>query len=790
MFQSYLISAFRFIIRNKLISLVNILGLSLGLAAGTYILMFILNEVSFDRFNKNLENIYRITWRFDQTDVSENASVTTAGIGPSMLEEFPEVQLMTRFANPSSAFLQTNEKSLFVDKVSYADSSFFRMFSYELIQGNPFTVLKNPFEIVLSESLAQKIYGERDPIGQIIRIDNEHDLLVTGIFYDLPPNSHLLFDALISFSTLYEYNNYYLDWDGGHNYYTYVQLLEGSDLESMTSRFPDFMERHLNYKYRNFGMNVTLFLQPLKEIHLHSYYDDDVETRGSMINIYILSSIVLLILLMACINFINLSTARALKRAREIGIRRLAGATRSMLIRQFMVEASLFIIISFFLSLILIDLFQPWFNQLVGKDFHFFNISNSLLFTILPLLLLTLTLVAGGYPAFYLSHFLPITVMKGISRRGYSRSYIRNILVVFQFFITAVLIASSITIFYQLNYVKKKSLGYQKDNLIVLPLSNQDTRNKYAVLREELLTIPGVLSIGGSSDIPGFDFTRNGYFPEGFKEPVMINVIDIDPYYLETMKIPIKEGRNFERGRSTDSIAYIVNEALIRSLNLNNPLEMTISRDGKHPIIGVVKDFHFASMHKEIAPLILTMIPWGGCSFMTVRINSSNINELISSMEERWRSLEKTEPFNYFFLETYLKQAYQEEMNFNRMVTYFGIIAIVIACLGLLGLSSYLTEQRRKEVGIRKVFGAPAESILLGYAGNFLKIILIANILAMPVIWYSMTQWLERFAYRIDVPWIAFIFAFLTSSLISLVTISVQVIHAAQANPIESLKAE
>ncbi len=790
MIFNYLKDAFRFIIRNKLFTVINVLGLALGLAAGIYILMFILNEFSFDRFNKNLDSIYRINWTTEHGDTQERSGVITAGVGPSMLEEFPEIKRMSRFSNPSGAFVQFDDKSFRINHLSYVDSSFFQIFSYPLLRGDAAKIFRGPYEIALSETLAREIFGNEDPIGKVLRLDKGDNFLISGIFKDVPVNSHLLFDALISFSTLYHYHDMALGWNGGVNYYTYVQLQKNTDPHSLEEKFPDFMEKHINYIYRDAGWLVSQFLQPLARVHLYSDFVEDVESQGSLTRIYILSAIALLIILMACINFINLSTARALKRAREIGIRKVMGATRAVLIRQFLLESFLYILLSFILALVFVDIFQDFFNELIGKEFRFFDTGNAILFISLPLILIIIGLLAGGYPALYLSRFQPLKVLKGISSRGNSRSYFRNGLVVFQFFITSILIISTLVIYRQLRYVDSIKPGYDKEGVIVLPLNSSTLMQNLKILKQDILNIPGIINAGASSDVPGYDFTRNGYIVEEKTEAELFNVIDIDADYLETMKIKLLEGRNFDPGMNSDSMAYLVNEKFVKEAGWDDALGKTISRGGKHKIIGVVADFNFASMHKEIAPLILTMVPWKAFNYLSLRINTRDLNSLLPKIESAWKSADSSIPFDFFFLDARLRQAYQTEQNFGKMFRYFGIIAIVIACLGLLGLSSFITEQRRKEVGIRKVLGASSIRIMTSYTGNFLILVLIANIIAWPLAWYVMNVWLERFAYRINIGIFVLLSAFLISSLITVITIGIQVYRAANANPVKALKYE
>jgi putative ABC transport system permease protein len=486
----------------------------------------------------------------------------------------------------------------------------------------------------------------------------------------------------------------------------------------------------------------------------------------------------------------NLTTALSTRRAKEVGVRKVVGSHRIDLIRQFIGESVFLSFIGLILSLIIIEIVLPYFNNLIGKDLHLYQFSNWQIILILPLLILFVGLIAGSYPATYLSAFKPIRVIQGILVSGKEKSNVRNILVLLQFIISTALIICTGSIYHQLNYIKQKDLGYNNKNILVVPLVSDEAKGKYELILSEIKSIPGVLNASASSDYPGHGFTSNGYIPEGQEKPIMINVIDVDYDFLNTLGLDISRGRNFSRNFVTDKNVYLVNESLINKMNWKNPIGKTISRGGDHEVIGVVKDFHFATLYDRIAPLIFTMKPYIGFNCIVVNPEKGNIVSTLNLLREKWQVIVPNEQFDYFFLEDEFRRVYKPELKFGELLIYFTLLAISIACMGLFGLASFMTEQRSKEVGIRKAMGATGIKIATLFSRDFTRLVLISNIFAWPAAFYFINKWLQNFAYRIDFPVGIFLATSVVTFLIAIFTVSYQSIRVANINPVESLKYE
>ncbi len=791
MLKNYLIIAFRNLVRNKTFSLINILGLAFGMALSILMFMYVYNELTYDDFHKNGDSIYRVILKMENKEGNADISaITNAAVGPSMVKEFPEVRNMVRFSDPVGGFFNNGEKSYKVNNVSYTDSSVFSVFSFNLISGDQKTALTEPYAVVLTEKTAKKIFGDENPIGKAIRYNNNDSYLITGVVEDPPENSQLKFGALLSSTTLYKMKNMFLGWDGGYNYYTYVLLNENSSVENLKERFSPFMEEQINREYRDVGWFVTLIIEPLRDVHLYSVADYDLSSKGSLSRLYIFTSIAIFILLIACVNFINLSTARSVKRAKEVGMRKVTGATRGQLISQFLSESILISIISLIFALLLIELVQPEFNRLISANLNFFKQSNYILIFSLLAVTLFAGLIAGSFPAFYMSGFQPVAILKGYFNTMKGKPGLRNVLVTFQFFISVVLIVSTIVIIRQLDFLNSKSLGFDKDNVVLVELSSETAMKKAMVIKNQFRNAPGVTSVAASTSYPGVGLTMNGYFPEGYDNSIMIHVMDVDYDYLGLMNLKVVQGRNFSQEYGTDSTSYLINETLAKQLGWNDPVGKYIRRGEKHKVIGVVKDFNFSSLHDNIGPLIITMKPWDYYYYLSVKINPKGKESTIKALEKVWAGIVNNEPFSYHFLASAIVANYNTERQTAKAFIWLAIISIVIACLGLYGQAAFSTEQRTKEIGIRKIMGATASNILSALSGNFAKIILIANLIAWPVAWYFMDKWLQTFAFHIDFAWWMFGTALGLSLIITAGTIFSQAYKASRANPVEALKYE
>ncbi|MEA3480121.1 MAG: ABC transporter permease [Bacteroidota bacterium] len=790
MFKNHLLVAIRNLWRNKGFSIINIFGLSIGLAATILLFLYIFHELSFDRFHSQKNRIYRVHYISESEGVFTSSSIMTAGIGPSIIEELPEVQTMMRFSNPTNGFFTYKDKNYHIRDISYVDSSFFTLFDFTLLEGNAELALDEPFTVVLCESTVQKIFGDEDPIGKVISLNNEEPLNVTGVFPDFPSNSHLQFQALVSFTSLYQKQNMYLDWNGGHNYYTYVLLNKGADPDQLKARFPAFLEKHINYLYREVGVVMHMDICKLTDVHLYADVDYDINTKGSTTNIIIFTTVALFILLIACINYMNLATARALRRAREVGIRKVVGARRSLIIRQFIGESVLISLIALLLALLLIRIFQADFNMLIGKTLALYTQSNLWIIAFLIGLSIIIGVLAGSYPAFYVSRFRPVLILKGSFASAKGKPIVRNILVIIQFFISASLIICTLIIYGQLAYIKDKDLGYNAENVMILEFPSKQSKLNLSVLRSELSKIAGVEKVAAASDIPGWGFTSNGYMPEGYSQSLMFHALFADEYYLNLLDIPVLEGRMFDEEMASDKEAYLINETLAHTLGWEDPIGKTINRNGPHKVIGVVQDFHFAPLHQEIEPLIITLKNPGYYYNMLIKYNPGALESISREVEKTWFEFHPDEPFNSFFLNVHIANVYQDEAHFARVFLNFSILAIFIACMGLLGLAALSTEQRRKEIGIRKVLGASFGRILFQLSYDFTRWVLLANILAIPAAWFFMDRWLQGFAYSRPIGAEAFIISLLGSLLLAWITIAFLVAKVSRTNAADVLKYE
>jgi putative ABC transport system permease protein len=790
MIHHYLKTAGRMLIKYKVYSAINILGLSIGLACGILILLFVRNELSYDRFHTKQKNLYRVNLVHEQGGQMTSMAVTVAAVGPSMLQAFPEVVGMTRLSNEEEGFFTWQNKHYFTPLITYADSSFFDLFSFKLLSGNPKTALAEPFTVVLSEKLADQIFGDKNPLGEVVRLNNSDNLLVTGVVENPPSNSSIRYSALVSFTTLNKNPNVYLDWDGGYGYYNFIELSEKANLSDLEKKFPDFLEKNINYKYKQFGVTVHMFLQPLKDLHLHSNLDYDTDTRGSLSMIYIFLAIALFILIIACINFMNLATARSMNRAKEVGMRKVVGADRKQIIQQFLGESISTSFIALIGAIILIEIFQPEFNRLVNSDLHLFRVENMGFIAGILILTFAVGLLAGSYPSFFMASYQPVKIIKSDFNVRSGKPVLRNLLVVFQFFISSALILFTLLVFAQMKYINQKDLGYNKENVIYLTLHDPEARDKIEILKSEFRSIPGVISAGASTGMPGYGLTSNGYFPEGFEEPMMIHALDVDYDFLEVMKISVVAGRNFSKEYATDGDAFLINEALAKKLGWSDPVGKKIMRDGEHRVIGMISDFNYSTLHTKIEPLLITLKPYDGYYYLAIRLAPQNLSNTLDAIEKKWYDILPNQPYSHVFLDSYVENAYASENKTGETFLVFSLLAIFIACLGLFGLANYSGEQKRKEIGIRKVYGASNRHILTLLSTDFTKWVILANILAWPLAYWVMDKWLQLFEYRTGISVWIFVLTFCITTVISVVTIFYQVHHAARANPVDTIKYE
>ncbi len=803
MIKNYFKTAWRNIRKNKLFSAINILGLSIGIALCFIIMLYVQDELSYDRFNKNAGNIARVIFQADINGGKINEGFVMAPVAKAMKNDLPEVRDATRLLAYGSSKIVYNDKSFKDDRFAFVDPNFFSIFTFPMVEVNEKTALLQPHTVVLTRSTAKKYFGEENAVGKTITLtaDNNQPYTVTGVIEDIPANSHFHFDM---FGSLTNFGGANSDsWMGG-SFYTYLLLKPGTDLKKTEAKFPAMVAKYMGpqiqqqmglslSQFRSKGNSLGFSLQPLTSIHLHSATNNEFEPGGNATYVYIFGAIALFMLLVACINFINLSTASASKRAKEVGIRKVAGSAKWQLIKQFLSESVLVTLFAMVIAFLLVKIALPAFNDLSGKH---------LLFTTKPMaafiaLGLLVGLLAGMYPAFYLSSFKPIAVLKG-KLTGNKSFGLRSSLVVFQFFISVSLIIGTIVVYQQMEYIQNKNIGYDKEQVLIIPNSYL-LGNKEQVYKQEFLKDPRIVNATASWYKPAGPSNYNNAlaYPEGNDGQVVDGVdYHVDEQYIPTLGMKIAKGRNFSKDFKTDSSAIILNETAALALGWNNSTAIgkTVIRQnsdkGKNfafHVIGVVKNFNFKSLHEIVSPLFMTLQPEGGLIF---RINTADIPGLLAVMKKQWEGYNTGEPFTYAFMDDLFSKTYSAEQKTGTILTVFSVLTIFVACLGLFGLVTYTAEQRIKEIGIRKVLGASIPQITQLLSKEFLKLVLIASLIAFPVAWWGMSKWLQSFAYRINIGWWVFVLAGLAAVFIALITVSFQAIKAAMANPVKSLRTE
>jgi len=788
MLFNYIKIAFRNIARHKVYSLINILGLAIGIAAVILIFLYIDLEYSFDNFHRNNDRIFRVSFKMYRNKIFEGDTyVFVPPVGPAIKSDIPEVEEYTRISTARSPYLIYSDKVFKVDNLVYADSTFFNLFDFEFFLGDRGKALTSPDSIVLTKETAEKFFGDKNPVGEIIHDNDNHAFTVTGVTDNPPLNSHIQFNALVSFSTLYENPDNHMGWNGGNQYITYVLLKKNVIPSTVEAKLPDLMWKNLNESLSALNISFEAYFQPLEDIHL--YYNED--SMSIKTNVYIFITIAIFILFIACINFINLTTARSTKRAKEIGIRKVLGAHKKALIIQFLSESVLLSLFALAIALVFVELAMPEYNELIERQIRIADSFGFSLILGLAALLVITGVFAGLYPAVRLSSFQPTKTLKGETAAGRPRVTLRNILVIVQFALSISLISATFLINLQLNYLKGKDPGFDKENIIVLPLINDEMQIHAKEIKNELSKIPKVVSLTASSEVPSSGFTVNGYALEGFTTPMMINVVDVDEDYLKTFNLKIVQGRAFNDEISTDKDNYLINETLAHQASWTDPIGKMIARDGRHQVIGVVKDFNFATLHEKIEPLIITNQPWRDrFSLISVKITGGNTKETLNRIEKVWHKFAEDCPFEYSFLDESFDQIYKSEIKFKQIFFYFSAFAIFIALLGLFGLAAYTIEQRTKEIGIRKILGASFSEIIAMLTRGFLMPVVIANLIAIPVTCWFINNWLENFAYRIDMSWWTFLGAACISMLIALITVAYHAVKAALTDPVKALRYE
>jgi putative ABC transport system permease protein len=808
MIRNYLKIALRNLKKHKFISFINLFGLTVGLSCCLLILAYVLHELSYDRYHSKADNIYRVerSWSDPETGMSflEYGSIAPP-IGPLLENDFEEISKITRLRSNGTT-LRYEEHLFNEQEVYYADEHFFEVFDVELLQGNPSTALRDPFSIMLTEEMARKYFGQENPLNKVIRMENKHNFKVSGVYKALPSNSHMHPQILLSFNTLrdpeiFGEENLQNNW-GQNDYFTYLLLPEGYHPERLEAQFPAFLDRQLSPEASgtNKASNFTsLHLTALTDIHLHSQKDSEIEENGDIKRVYIFSAIALFILLIACINYMNLSTARSVLRAREIGVRKVIGAGKWELIVQFLSESVLISWMAAVLAFLLSWIAFPWLNQLSGQ-----SLSIEILLkwkVLLPLLLLPFAvgILSGIYPALFLSSFKPVKVLKGFLKTGGGAVSFRQALVVVQFTISIILIISTLVVYKQLQYMQNKALGYDREHVVTF--SNTETvAASFDAFRAELLSNVHINEVARSNRIPSGRL-RGMLGAQIYKDDSLapaqatLRFVRTDNHFMPTYGIKLVAGRLFSSDFGTDTSAFIINEAAVREFGFQ-AAEEVIGRkfdygDRSGQLVGVVKDFHFESMHQRILPMVFSKsLPSEKYTRISVKVSGENLPDALAQLQNTWSKFDPETPFEYSFLDERYARLYASEQRQGSIFTLFAGIAIAIACLGLFGLSAFTISQRVKEIGIRKVLGAETHTLVTLLSKDFLKLVLVAALIAFPIAWWAMNSWLQDFAYRIDVPIWIFIAAAIVAALVAFLTVSYQAIKAAMANPVKNLRTE
>jgi putative ABC transport system permease protein len=807
MFKNYLKTSFRFLSRNKSYSFINIFGLALGTLCCVYIILYVTDQYSYDKQQTDPKTIYRVVTDLSLPGDNHHNATTSPPIVPTMKKDFGEVLEYTRLAptlGVSKHLLTFKEKSFYEQDAVYADSTFFSMFNYHFIYGNPTNALREPYSVVLMEPVAVKLFGKEDPLGKTISIENgygKHDFKVKGVIDESFGKTIIKANFFMTMHSggLGEYTATSDAWAGNNYTSSFVKLRPDANPIALEKKFPAFISKYAGDQMKAMGMQKQVHLQPLPDIHTTGGYENEPSKTVSVSFLNIMILIAILIQIIACINFMNLSTARASKRAKEVGVRKVIGAGRYSLVKQFLAESMFLSFLGILIALPLLILAMPYLNQITRADIHLTLFRDWRLWIFLVMLVLTTGLLAGSYPAFYLSAFQAIKVIKGNFTNQVSAAGIRRSLVVFQFVLSIVLITSIIIIYSQLNYIKNQDLGFDKKQKLIFSFYTDGTQRKMSSFKNALHELPEVQGVGLSNFYLGqFVEQDHGVFPPGgnMKTSIDAQNIDVDEYFVKSNGIKIISGRDFHLN---DSGKTLINETLCRRLGLTPekaPGTILYTEYKPDPmfsvqVVGVMKDFNYSSLHNEVKPLELDYSTNASrFTKMTVSVNSNNYKSLLTKLETAWHQNLPGVPFEYQFLDEVMQKQYESEETLGNIINSFTLMAILISSLGLFGLASFSAEQRSKEIGIRKVLGASVSGIVQLLSRDFVKLVLLSFIIATPIAWWAMNKWLSAFAYRTPISWWMFALAGAIAIFIAVITVSFQAIRAAVANPTKSLKSE
>ena len=793
MIANYLKVAIRNLMRNKTFSAINILGLAIGMACCMLILLYVQDELSYDQHHKNAHRIYRLAEEVHVRGETRRFALTSFPMGPALVQDYPTVLDAVRFRRFDEKLLVGNRLNQFYERgVLFADANVFRVFDFPLSKGNPQTALKQPKSIILTEAMARKYFGDDDPMGRILSVGGKA-YNITGILEGGPYNTHLRFDFLAS---PVERN----DWIP-HDYYTYLLLHDKHAADELEVRLPEFIDRHIGKELKAGGMQLKPFLQPLTDIHLYSGLEWEVSPNGDIRYVYLFLVIAFFVLLLACINFMNLSTARSVYRSKEIGMRKAAGAKRPQLMCQFLGESTLVASIAIIVAVVLVEISLPSFRAIVERDLVFDVLRSRDVLLVLVGIVLIAGALSGGYPALFLTAFQPVAALKGVTDASLKKPRMQKTLVVVQFTISIVLVIGTGVVYDQAGFIRNKHLGFQKEQVVVMPSVSSQAMERYGDI---VSTHSAVLNVSASSTVPGREIANHLFRPlmdEGHNDVLVMNVMFVEHEFIETFGIEVVDGRAFsENFKSDRNGTFMLNQAAMRKLGwassenknfahvYNEAGEFKVNVQGE--VVGVVRDFHYKSLHHEIEPLVIMLVDGAWAKYLSIRIRPENVAGTLDFLKTQWREVVPNTPFEYSFLDTSFDRLHRTEARLGMLFGGFSALAIVVAGLGLFGLASISVQQRTKEIGVRKAVGASVSSIVLLLSKEYVLLVGVANFVAWPIASYAMNRWLENFAYRIDPAVSTFVLGGLLSLSIALFTVSYKTCKAALANPVDALRYE
>jgi len=802
MFKNYLIITLRNLVRQKGYTAINLLGLATGIACAVLIFLYVQDELSYENSHSKADNIYRMSIVAEINGKKDRFAIIPAPAGPKLMEDYPEVKNFCRLhGTGDKTLLRYDDKKFYEKHVFFADSTLFDMFDYEFVHGDAKTALTKPNAVVITQSVAKKLFGDEDPVGRVILFSNQYQNTVSAVVKDPPKNSHIRFDVLISYITYSEMMGEFMNqaW-GGMSDYTYLEVKPGFKAAVFEKKLPQFYDKYMEPIFKQFNAKMQFHVMNIRDIHLHSDFQAELTPSGNVEYVYIFMAVAVFLLIIAAINYTNLATARATKRAKEVGIRKVMGAYKRGLIFQFLIEAVVLSFLALIIAIALVEISLPAFNSIAEKDLTFGIFKNPLLLLILVGIALLVGLIAGSYPAFYLSWFEPVKVLKGNYARGMGRFSLRKSLVVVQFTIAIAMVICTFVASSQLDFLKNKNLGFNKDQMMAIAIEDTTVSSQREVIRQELLKNPRIEAISMVQAPPGGEIPLQIMRAESNNQlsDFVMNIVFVDYNFLQTMQIPLKNGRDFSAEIESDNLeAGLMNEAAEKKLGgsaLGKRFQWGLKKDGgavrDGRVVGVIKDIHFASLHNAVEPLLILPAKKLPAGYLMVRIAPQDIPQTIEFARGVWQRMFPNHVFDMSFLSASFDAQYRAEENISTILRYFSILTVIIAALGLFGLASYTAQQRRKEIGIRKVLGASEAGILGLLSKEFATLVLISTLLAAPIAWYAMTKWLEDFAYRVEIDAMIFVWTGFLALVVAMITVSYQTFKASISNPIHALRYE